>query len=37
VKEYLLVAKKELFDIYEKLGSSVNDPMTYAELINEFS
>lgn len=36
VKEYLLGAREELFDIYEKLGGSVNDPMAYAELINEF-
>ena len=36
VKEYLLGAREELFDIYEKLGGSVNDPMAYAEFINEF-
>lgn len=36
VKEYLLGARKELFDIHDRLGSSVDDPMTYAELINEF-
>ncbi|HDP78535.1 MAG TPA: ABC-F family ATP-binding cassette domain-containing protein [Mesotoga infera] len=36
VKEYLLGARKELFDIHDRLGSSLDDPMTYAELINEF-